>query len=630
MTGGIWNYSFTVPCALLMATLLAFYFSRRRLPIRINIAFLVLLAHQLLVMAFDIGSSIADEHFREISPEMLYLLNTCYFAFYIGRSICFFGFTAEVVHARTNWLMRLAVVPFLVGEALCISSFATGAVFWIDNGYHSGPFYNILYVCSYFYIAASFILLVMKAKQLNKFDIASIIAFNAVLLVGNIVRYLFPFLLAMNTFCMVAIVIIYLSFMNPDNYLASSHIVFNLHGFRALIRDWEGNRDYQVLGFALRNYNYERSIVGGRRMDTVVTSISEYLRSAFPDMLPFYLRRGRFALIMPPSANWEEIQQTIAKRFEEPWQVNNTTLPLAIAFVHADSQTTSGDSSRLSENLIVALDEAVTMQMVDEGTAEDTPEIITITDQRVEVMRLLENAIYEDHVEMFLQPLYRSDTGTMIAAEALARIRDAEGRIVSPAQFIPIAENSGYIVPLGDQILRGVCSFICSYDIDAMGLRWINVNLSPVQCMQHDITERVMTILEHYKVDPSRIHFEITEESMIDYTLLERQIKALRKLGFQFALDDYGSGYSNLTRVKHYPFVSIKIDREVIWDYCKEQDSLLPGIVQSFRQMGLSVTAEGIETPEMANCATSIGCDCLQGYLYSEPLPVDEFVRKFG
>ena len=94
-------------------------------------------------------------------------------------------------------------------------------------------------------------------------------------------------------------------------------------------------------------------------------------------------------------------------------------------------------------------------------------------------------------------------------------------------------------------------------------------------------------------------------------------------------LDDYGSGYSNLTRVRHYPFVNIKLDMEVVWDYNREGDSLLPNIVKAFRQMGFSITAEGIETREMADALTEIGCDYLQGFLFDRPLPMDEFVEKY-
>ena len=116
---------------------------------------------------------------------------------------------------------------------------------------------------------------------------------------------------------------------------------------------------------------------------------------------------------------------------------------------------------------------------------------------------------------------------------------------------------------------------------------------------------------------------------MIDLSMLQQQIITLKDNGFQFALDDYGSGYSNLTRVKHYPFINIKLDMEVVWDYFRDKDVLLPAIVKAFKQLNLTITAEGIETKEMAESMKAIGCDYLQGYYFSQPLPVEEFLAHY-
>ena len=180
---------------------------------------------------------------------------------------------------------------------------------------------------------------------------------------------------------------------------------------------------------------------------------------------------------------------------------------------------------------------------------------------------------------------------------------------------------------LGEQVLSKVCRFIRDHDMKALGIRWINVNLSPVQFMSRDVPERFSAILKEYGVNQEMIHLEITEQSMIDFSLLRDQITGLHDSGFEFALDDYGSGYSNLSRVRQYPFTNIKIDMEVVWNYCQEKDVLLPALIQGFKQMNLSITAEGIETEEMSEAMKEIGCDYLQGYYFSRPVPMDEFVR---
>ena len=251
-------------------------------------------------------------------------------------------------------------------------------------------------------------------------------------------------------------------------------------------------------------------------------------------------------------------------------------------------------------------------------------------DRQVDVKRELEKAIEENNVEIFLQPLIECDSGTMCGAEVLARIRNSEGRILSPGIFIPIAEQNGQINRLGSQVFEKACRFISEGKLAATGLQWVNVNLSPIQCMNRDLSDQFTEILDRYGVDAKYIHLEITEASMIDLSLLQKQIQTLQENGFRFALDDYGTGYSNLTRVKHYPFINIKLDMEVVWDYYKERDALLPAIIKAFKQLNFSVTAEGIETEEMGKVMKAAGCDYLQGYYFSKPLPADEFVAKYS
>ena len=144
--------------------------------------------------------------------------------------------------------------------------------------------------------------------------------------------------------------------------------------------------------------------------------------------------------------------------------------------------------------------------------------------------------------------------------------------------------------------------------------------------MAQDIPERFAEVLREYGVRTEQIHLEITEQSMIDFSLLRDQITGLHSSGFEFALDDYGSGYSNLTRVRQYPFTNIKIDMEVVRNYFQDRDPLLPSLVQAFKKMCLSITAEGIETEEMAEAMTEIGCDYLQGFYFSRPVPMPEFL----
>ena len=174
-----------------------------------------------------------------------------------------------------------------------------------------------------------------------------------------------------------------------------------------------------------------------------------------------------------------------------------------------------------------------------------------------------------------------------------------------------------------------MCAFIRDHDLQAAGLQRINVNLSPIQCMHSHLPGLFSSILQEYGVSADRIRLEITEESVINYAKQERRIEDLLACGFQLALDDYGAGYSNLHQVKKFSFTNIKLDMSIVWDYIRDRDVLLPALVQALRQMGFSITAEGIETREMADAMAGIGCDNLQGYYFSRPVSIDEFVNQY-
>ena len=628
----MWNYSFIVPSVLVLITLIVFYFARPRLPLRINRTFLGILLLELLVLLSDILASRADEEFARHSPALLYALNTVYFVLLLLRSFWFFRFTADVTFTdqlpHPRWRM-LSLLPFCAAALVCATSFKTGAVFRITpEGYIPGPFYCLIYVHMLFYLALSLGLVFARRTHMRRNDRIGALAFNLVMLAGIAARYMFPQVLVMYTFCLVSILIMFLTFLNPDLYVTALGPAYSMRGFKAMLRELSGRKDYAVLGFTLRNYSFERSILGGDQMDAAIARINQYLADAFPRCVVFYLRSGRFALIIPASMSAQAARAQILDRFQRPWQMADSELMLDISFAYLRPQQGLDTADRMVNNLVIALEAAATDAQYSTGAID--PLRIQKLDEQVDVLHSLEVALEEDAVEVFFQPVFTADTRRPAAAEALARIRDPNGQLIPPGLFIPLAERRGLINRLGEQVFEKTCAFIRDNGLKRLGLGWINVNLSPIQCMQQDLARRLSAIMARYGVGVEQIRLELTEQSIVDYALLERQILALKELGFLFVLDDYGSGYSNLTRVRRYPFVNIKLDMEVVWDYFRDRDSLLPTIIDGFKKMGFSITAEGIETREMADVLTGIGADYLQGYLFSRPLPMEEFLEKYG
>lgn len=623
------NFSFSVPSILILLIIMGYYFFRPRVPIRLNRSFLALLVIEIGTEAMDILSSWVDINHAQYPEWLLWVLNLLFFLFYFSRIYMFFVFTVSVLDARSaprSRLHRWTPVVYFLCAAVAVLSVFTGWIFRIDEaGYHSGPLYHLLYFCAGAYLLFSVWAVLRHLDRLSRHDRISLLALQGVLLVGNVIRFLFPKIIVMNVFCMMSTLIIFISFLNPDLYLSERGHVFNLPAFQALLEECYRRRPCRVLAFVIENYNEHREIFGGRQMDEAQEQINRYLVSQFPHMSCFYLHNGYYALVGTNRPDLAGLSAHLRERFTDAWKTKNGELRLNIAFVEADTEVQVVPADRLVNALLISLDELSSSR--EQAENRSLTDSLAEINQKLDVRRLLECALDEDDLDVYLQPLVRCADGKRVAAEALVRLRDGRGGLILPDLFITLAEREGCIALLGEQVLAKVCRFIRDHDMEALGLQWINVNLSPVQFMRRDIPGRFAEILKEYGVNPGLIHLEITEQSMVDFSLLRDQISGLHRNGFRFALDDYGSGYSNLTRVRQYPFTSIKIDMEVVRNYFRDRDPLIPSLVDAFHRMSLTVVAEGIETPEMAEALKAVGCDFLQGFRFSPAVSMEDFLK---
>ncbi|MBO4915465.1 MAG: EAL domain-containing protein [Oscillospiraceae bacterium] len=626
----MWNYSYSMADGMILIILMAHYFSTPRVNSQVNRTFIQLLNLHLGTLVMDILATRADESFDILPAYWLWILNMAFFVLYIARIYWFFRMTCSILHIDRRRDKRGELLfgsVFALSELFALSSFFTGAVFRItDSGYTRGPAYNVLYVCWAFYLLCGLVLLFRHGKALRRYEFFSVLGVYLILIAGNVARFLLPRYLIMSIFCLMAILIIYLVFEDPERYLTSRHTAFNMTALREEMGDIVSKgRSFHILAFVIQDYVDTRGIYGGAQMDRGVDLIARHLTVNYPGYEVFYLRNGCFAMLGPNNRLWETILQQIVERFQHPWVADDAELYLAVAFASIDSDMGLTSSDKIVNSLVSALNRA--SQAVDNRIELDD---IRELERETEVKRALDHTLEQNKLEVFLQPMFDSRTRQPVAAEALARIRDASGKLISPSVFVPIAERSGKINILGEQVLQKTCRFIKEHALETMGLSWINVNLSPIQCMKRDLSERFLVILAECGISPELIRLEITEQAVVDIPLLESHIETLRLSGFNFSLDDYGSGYSNLGRVRQYPFVNIKLDMEVVWDYFHDQNQLLPSMVKAFKEMGYNVTAEGIESEEMADALAAIGCDYLQGFYFSKPLPIDEFVKKYA
>lgn len=250
-----------------------------------------------------------------------------------------------------------------------------------------------------------------------------------------------------------------------------------------------------------------------------------------------------------------------------------------------------------------------------------------------EVEHLLREALRSDGFEVYYQPLCTVRDGKFTEAEALLRLKDHGGAYVSPEEFIPVAERTGMIVAIGSMVLEKVCRYLnrllaCHVDVDS-----ISVNLSVAQLMREDAVPHLLGIIRKNGVSPNRIVFEVTESVLIEnYAAIARKIEELSRAGVQFALDDFGTGYSNFSHAIDLPFDVVKIDKSLIWDSVESRKCsvMVRNLTQTFKNLNMTVTAEGVETRQHDLFVRLCGCDRIQGFRYARPMPESRAADYFG
>ena len=250
--------------------------------------------------------------------------------------------------------------------------------------------------------------------------------------------------------------------------------------------------------------------------------------------------------------------------------------------------------------------------------------------EQYQVEQEIREALMQDRVEVFLQPFFSPEKRKFTSAEALVRIRKTEGGYMSPGLFIPIAEKNGQILALGERVFEKVCQMLKETRMVELGMEHIEVNLSVVQCEKKNLANTLIGIAKRYQVEPDRINLEITETASINakQVLLENMEKLI-DYGFTFSLDDFGKGESNLMYIVEMPVTIVKLDYDMtkaFFDSDKAKQ-VVKAVIGMVHRLGLKLVAEGVETREESEQLQKEGVDYIQGFYYSRPIPLEEFLQ---
>ncbi len=256
--------------------------------------------------------------------------------------------------------------------------------------------------------------------------------------------------------------------------------------------------------------------------------------------------------------------------------------------------------------------------------------------ERLAMEANLRKALEQQQFRLYYQPKVSAKSGRLVGMEALVRWLHPEFGTIAPAEFIPIAEETGLIIQLGEWILREACNQVVQWRTQGLASLQVSVNLSPVQFRYQDLHKNLTTILEETGMDPMLLELEITESLLmndVEETIVT--LDKLKGLGLQISIDDFGIGYSSLNYLKRFPISTLKVDQSFVTDVTHDQDdaAIVRAIIALAHSLRLKTVAEGVEDASQLAVLQELGCDQIQGYYYSRPLPAAafaEWVANYG
>ena len=387
---------------------------------------------------------------------------------------------------------------------------------------------------------------------------------------------------------------------------------------------------YAVVVLDVQNLSAINDAFGRHCGDQLLQLIADRLKRRFEDTdLLAHFAGGTFALVQPtdrsPAMGLEALNEQLDQFFAEPFSLQGKDLPVAgrsgIALYPEDGNDPETLVNRAEASLRGAKE---TGQRRGHYSAEKHAEALA----RVALERKLRVALEREQFELYYQPKVGVKTRRIEGAEALIRWNDPDEGLVSPARFLPVLEDSGLILEVGEWVIRRAAADCRRWRQQGLPPVRVAVNISPAQLRQSDFVGRFLEHTQSWATPTCGLDAEITEGALVgDSSLAIHKLKMLRAAGIRIAIDDFGTGYSSLSRLAHLPIDTLKIDRSFISEMTVDARSkrLVSIIVSIARAFSLVVVAEGVESQMQLDTLWQLGCDQSQGYLHSKPLPLQEF-----
>ena len=398
---------------------------------------------------------------------------------------------------------------------------------------------------------------------------------------------------------------------------------------RKLIRIFKSQSSFTFILLDIENFRYFNTRYGHQLGDKMLISLAGFLSTLGSANEVFRLESDRFCLCFPAKdmKSVDHLVVKISERMEHSWELDDTPayLQVNLGIIHVPHQVASREEfKQAADQLFMGMKTERNKSVLVYARKDSISQ-----QRRLNIITTLRDSVrYHEQVQVYYQPIYEVETGRLVAAEALMRIEDKHLGVLQPGDFIALAEQTGLIVQLSHILLAKVCQLVKQIPEDA--LESIAVNLSGKDFESKMVGKTLLGILKREGVDPKRIGFEITETVVLhSYEAVADVMEKLSLQNISFALDDFGSGYSNVQALMDLPYKFVKFDASLI-QRSTTNPKMLFLLTDLLHKMNKVIVAEGVETEDDLAMVRRIGIDRVQGFYYAEPMQDNDFLALLG
>jgi len=626
------NYNITLDIAaiILYALMIIIYLKRPHINDTLHKIYISLFTFTTLTPIFDILSSICIAH--RAHTALVLIFTSFYYIGIQGITFCFLIYVLYQLdqYQKISHIKRhILIGPLLIMLVIILTNDMTGFVFSYNrqDGYTRGSLQFISYLVALFYFTWGICFIAKHRNAYDKRFVLNIWNISIINVISIILQFIFPNTLIISFGFAISMILLNLTShtqnaaIDTRTGMMSRDSLFDI-GTKMIYT----KAPFTLVMVKLVDYDTLAAIYGEAYTNLLTTNISTKFCSFVKIGEAFKVTKNTFIFIVRDSTKEEQLYSDINSAFNESWNIAEQQVRVSYLMT----------SIKYPEK-ITSKDELVSVishfEVIENGRTGFVPsDELHFRDIVYEskIEKAILRGIKDNNFSVYYQPMCQATNKKFLTAEALIRLNDPEMGFIPPDVFIPVAEHCGHILSIGNYVLDKVCEFIATHDMEKLGLEYIEVNLSVIQCMQNDFIQTIESIIEKHGIEKKYLCFEITETgSTYSNEVFLSNLKNLVTNGHELALDDFGTGYSNLQRMVTTDFNIIKFDKTMTQQTCSSEvlKTAFVKMIALFHSLSLRVVAEGVETQEQYDFLCNAGIDYIQGYYFSKPIPTNDFVE---